>query len=465
MKRLFIPCIILASVACKKQVTDPSQELNSPPPPQSPPISGQSEEKTSPSQTIEYLRVHLSLNPENKPALAKQKFASTPISPDEAEQAIQLLFKDRVTTLRAERKKEFDAKAITLGDQTLRYDYRITGNQPEDGHSLYISMHGGGGAPAKVNDQQWANQIKLYEPKEGIYLAPRAPTDTWNLWHRDHIDPLFDRLIENFITFKGINPNKVYIMGYSAGGDGTYQLAPRMADRWAAAAMMAGHPGDAKTYNLRNLPYFIQCGGKDNAYNRAKLAADWGRKLDQLAEANPGSYPHKTVIYPDYGHWMQRADRQAVPWMAEFTRNPWPKKIHWYQDNATHTRFYWLENTAPKAKQLITAEIDSEKPQTITLTIGDSQGELAINAINSKKPGAEDGRQQFPPIESITLRLSDQLIDLDKPLIVRKSDGTTLYQGKVHRSIEAIATSLTQRPDPSSAATATLTLNLTQAQP
>jgi poly(3-hydroxybutyrate) depolymerase len=50
-------------------------------------------------------------------------------------------------------------------------------------------------------------------------------------------------------------------MGYSAGGDGVFQIAPRMADHWAAAAMMAGHPGDAAALNLRNLPFTIFMGG------------------------------------------------------------------------------------------------------------------------------------------------------------------------------------------------------------
>ena len=76
--------------------------------------------------------------------------------------------------------------------------YAVHGDPPEgEGRSLYISMHGGGGAPPAVNDQQWENQKRLYKPAEGVYLAPRAPTDTWNLWHRAHIDDFYDRLIEN----------------------------------------------------------------------------------------------------------------------------------------------------------------------------------------------------------------------------------------------------------------------------
>ena len=75
--------------------------------------------------------------------------------------------------------------------------------------------------------------------KFSVYLAPRAPTDTWNLWHQAHIDRMFQRLIENLVVFENVDPNRVYLMGYSAGGDGVYQVAPRMADRFAAAAMMA----------------------------------------------------------------------------------------------------------------------------------------------------------------------------------------------------------------------------------
>ena len=118
---------------------------------------------------------------------------------------------------------------------SLGYLEKVFGTAPEGKRSLWISMHGGGGAPSRVNDSQWKNQINLYKPKEGIYVAPRAPTDTWNLWHQSHIDVLFDRLIENYVATRGVDPNRIFLMGYSAGGDGVYQLAPRMADRWAAA--------------------------------------------------------------------------------------------------------------------------------------------------------------------------------------------------------------------------------------
>lgn len=353
------------------------------------------------------------------------------INKENANTIIDTLYKQLSDKLKISTATEMMAKKIIYKELSMPYQYITYGEKPDSGHSLYISMHGGGGAPAKVNDGQWRNQIKLYKPKEGIYLAPRAPTDTWNLWHQPHIDPMFDAIIDRFIAHHDINPNKVYITGYSAGGDGTYQLAPRMADRWAGAAMMAGHPGDAKTPNLLNLPYFIQCGGKDIAYNRNKLTQNWGKKLDKLEKENPTYYTHKWIVYPQHGHWMNLDCKQAIPWIAKHTRNPWPKKINWQQDDVTHTRFYWLANQTPNKNDLITAEVNG---QTITLTTEN--------------------------VTQITLRLNDALINLDKEIIVQDNKGNNLFKGIVPRSKAAIIQSLKQRLDKTTVATALLEVTL-----
>lgn len=355
------------------------------------------------------------------------------LSESEATAHIKKYAEQRSAKLEQNRAAELKAKSITLDGKVMPFEYIKYGKQPKDGHSLYISMHGGGSAPARVNDQQWKNQIHLYKPKEGYYLAPRAATNTWNLWHEKHIDPMFDRIIEDFVALKGVNPNKVYLTGYSAGGDGTYQLATRMADRWAAAAMMAGHPNETQPDNLYNLPFFIQCGGKDKAYDRHIISKQWGEKLDKLEEEHPGAYPHKTIIYPEHPHWMDGKDAVAIPWMAEKTRLTWPKHIVWLQDDVTVSRFYWLLNTSPEKGQLIQASVSG---QTITL---DTEN-----------------------VPSITLLLSDQLIDLNKEFVVKTKAGKQLFKGTVERSKEVIEKSLNQRYDPTTVATADLEIKLTK---
>ena len=345
--------------------------------------------------------------------------------------ALDLLAADRMRTVAAEDRAAVAAKAITIGDKTLRWDARVFGTAPPRGHSLWISLHGGGNAPAAVNDQQWRNQIRLYEPAEGIYLAPRAPTDTWNLWHEAHIDPLLQRLIDAQVAVNGVDPDRVYLMGYSAGGDGVWQLAPRMADRFAAAAMMAGHPGDASLLPLRNLPFAILMGGEDDAYDRNTLAAEKTADLARLHAADPGGYVTMSRIYPGLPHWMNRKDAEAVPWMAGFTRAPWPKRIVWVQDDATSDRFYWLQ---------IGNRADAKPGARIVATV-DGQ---AIALEGDVPPG-------------LTLRLSDRLLNLDHAVTV-SINGNPVFKGKVPRTAGAIRRSLAERADPMSAATATLVL-------
>ena len=353
-----------------------------------------------------------------------------PLSREDAAEAVALTWKVLREEMAGARADELEAKVVKAAGMEMKYLERTYGRAEPGRRSLWISMHGGGGAPARVNDQQWQNQIRLYEPAEGIVVAPRAPTNTWNLWHQGHIDELFDRLIANFVVSRGVDPNRVYLMGYSAGGDGVYQLAPRMADRFAAAAMMAGHPNNANPLGLRNLPFMIFMGGKDTAYGRNRVAAEWGKKLAELRGRDPKGYDHKVKIYPQHGHWMNRDDREALPWMTKRERNPWPRKVVWHQSGRTHDRFYWISLPEKVAKGGQTVQVEV-KDQEISVRAGE--------------------------VKALTLRLHDQLLDLDKPVVVT-ADGKEVFKGKVERSMQALWQSLMERADSSSAATALLEL-------
>lgn len=350
----------------------------------------------------------------------------------EAEEALSLVWEKLRLEEGPARRQELEEGQIEAAGRSMRLLSKTFGQPPAEGPSLWISLHGGGGTAPAVNDGQWRNQINLYRPEEGIYIAPRAPTNNWNLWHEAHIDPLFDRLIENAILAYGVDPDRIYLLGYSAGGDGVYQIAPRMADRFAAAAMMAGHPNDASPLSLRNLPFAIFMGGNDGAYNRNRVAAEWGERLAGLQSQDPGGYRHRTTIYPGLGHWMGGRDAEALPWMLEHRRSPWPHKIVWRQGNVTHDRFYWLALPPETAR----------RDQSI------------IARVNGQNIDLETAN-----VSEVILRLSDQLLDLDHPITVTHA-GKTVFHGSVPRSLEAIHTSLGQRLDPRSAAIALLPIPL-----
>lgn len=383
---------------------------------------GASNVPASDPEVIGDLTEYLGQDPIERNPIRDQPFATVPLTREQAEEARALLWQDYAARNQSDRQAEAAARSITIGDYTLRYEYSVFGEAPATGRSLYLSLHGGGETDAATNDSQWVNQQTLYEPEEGIYLAPRGPTDTWNLWHQDHIDALFYRLVTNFIVLEGVNPNRVYVMGYSAGGDGVYQLGPRMADSWAAAAMMAGHPNDARPESLRNIGFTIHVGGDDSAFDRNLVAAEWGTLLDDLEAGDPEGYAHEVQVHAGKGHWMDLEDAVAVPWMAEFTRNPVPTRVVWLQDDVPHDRFYWL-GLAPEDQVAGRSVVASYEGQSVTVAASDLEGELEV-------------------------LLDDRMLDLDLAVDVIDESGETLFSGSVIRTIGTLARTIETRGDP-----------------
>jgi hypothetical protein len=383
---------------------------------------------------IQSLREYLAIGADMRPPLEDQPFAQASLSRAEFELARKLVWDDHLSRLRATRAAEMQELCLRDGELKMPFAYKTFGVKPQTGHCLYISLHGGGEAPKEVNDKQWENQKSLYEPAEGIYLAPRAPTDHWNMWHLEHVDRLFARLIEDMIAFEGVDPNRVYLLGYSAGGDGVYQLAPRMADRWAAAAMVAGHPNDASPLGLRNIGFAIYVGADDVAFQRNEVAGQWKDELAQLQHDDPTGYQHIVEIPPGKGHWMDHLDAATIPWMARFVRNPAPDRVVWKQDDVLHRQFYWL-------------------------AMDDQQA----------KPGAEvvatrDGRQidlRVNGVKQIMLRFDDRIVDLDQPVRVTAA-GQTLFAGKLSRRIATLAKTLQERPDPEYLFASELTVSISE---
>ena len=347
-------------------------------------------------------------------------FDQNSLSKLESQRLEKKLYTDFKDSLLLKRNSEMKARLIKINNREIKFDIKFFGKKSKQGWSLFFSLHGGGGEPKSENDRLWIRHKTLYELENGILFTPRSPTNTWNMWHQSHVDTFFNRIIQNMIAFHDVDPNKIYLMGRSAGGDGVYQLAPRMADRFAAAAMSAGHPNEASPLGLRNLPFTIHVGEHDNLYNRNKVAIDWGDQLKVLQKNDPKGYVHFVKIYKGKPHWMNNLEASALIWMSDFIRNPYPGKIIWRQDDVLHKRFYWLKNINPSVGDLIEAEISGQ----------------VIN-INSST------------VSSIIIQLNDNLIDMDKKVVV-KYRGKNLYNGYVSRNENIIKDSILEYGDPQS---------------
>ena len=353
-------------------------------------------------------------------------FSKEALAKNRVEKVTNLLAQDKVEIMKTTYEKDWNQRELNYQGKVMPFFYQIFGDEPSQGRSLFISLHGGGGTTSSLNDQQYENQKDLYDQTmntlEGIYLAPRAPTNTWNLWHQNHIDDFFNIIIQMAMTMEKVNPNKVYLLGFSAGGDGVYQLAPRMADRWAAAAMMAGHPNDSSPLGLKNTPFALHVGALDTAYNRNLKAQEWKNILDGLESNAPGTYLHQVQIHDGLGHWMNKKESVALPWMKNYLRNPVPKKIVWKQDDRHHSSFYWIAipDKFIKTEGEIVVEYNTQKNE--------------INIISNYS-------------ETLQLYVNDKMLDLDIPIII-KYQGKIISQKVFKRSIYNIYKTLSYKGDP-----------------
>jgi len=208
---------------------------------------------------------------------------------------------------------------LTHAGKSMRFFMETIGQPDEDGrYPLYITLHGGGGAPAEENNDQWIDMSNYYRGvvENGIYIACRGITDTWDLHFQKDSYPLYDRLIEAMIVNYGADPDRVFLLGFSAGGDGVYQIAPRLADRFAAVNMSSGHPNGVSLLNLANCPICLQAGIRDwydEDAMRSVRAAEFEKTLSEYRDQYGFGYEHRVCIHVPNGHnYSDNADDECT---------------------------------------------------------------------------------------------------------------------------------------------------------
>ena len=247
-----------------------------------------------------------------------------------------------------QRKKEYDSKEIPCQNgKSLKFKEKKYGKQPPEGYTMFICLHGGGGCSKSVNDDQWDQQPTFFERgfRDGcVAVSPRGISDTWNCHFVDESFPALARLVENYIIFGGVNPNRIYLIGFSAGGDGVYALSERLPFLFAACSPQAGHPNDIGCENLSNLPMYLAVGENDSAYKRNTVAVEYYNRIIALNSTKCGNFKAHCEVVKGSGHcfWCAQKPREgffdgsktsekrnytAFDFLYENVRNPAPSKL------------------------------------------------------------------------------------------------------------------------------------------
>lgn len=318
-----------------------------------------------------------------------------------------------------ELKEDMEKKEVHSDKHVSPYTVKTVGKRPKNGWPLFIAMHGGGGAPQELNDSQWRHMQIYYKDQpsvEGyVYVALRAPNNTWNGFYDDYVCPLIVNLIGQFTLFGDVDPDRVHIMGYSHGGYGAFYLGPKMPDRFASihASAAARSDGTISARSLRNTPFSFMIGERDTAYGRKDRCEKFNAEIEELKKSNPGFYPVKFEYKPGFGHGGL-PDRDKIRDMYDHVRNPRPSSLTWDLTDPFLKDHFWIHVDNPAKGQVVEARIEGNKitvvtknDPKVTLWLDPSQLDLQklIELVVNGKSQKQEARSTFAALcESMALR-------------------------------------------------------------
>ncbi|WP_420385779.1 prolyl oligopeptidase family serine peptidase [Roseivirga sp.] len=247
-------------------------------------------------------------------------------------------------TLKAQQAKEiFEAKQHEYKGGTL--NYRVLYPEGFDESKTYpvlLFLHGAGERGLN-NERQLIHGSKLFidqaNRKEfpAIVIFPQCPPDDyWANVYRPQDEngkrhfTFFKTskkptqamqgllsLVDSLTELSYVNTDRMYVMGLSMGGMGTFELVSRRPNVFAAAAPICGgdHVKSAKKY-AKKVPFWIFHGLKDDI-----VPPHFSQDMADAIEARGGDV--KLTLYPDANHnsWDPAfAEPELLSWLFSKTK-------------------------------------------------------------------------------------------------------------------------------------------------
>lgn len=122
-------------------------------------------------------------------------------------------------------------------------------------------------------------------------VAPQCPADSWWTWQQESILALLDELQDSL----PIDPDRVYLTGLSMGGAGTWDLAARCPERFAAIVPICGIGSRWMAPRIAGLPIWAVHNADDPIVDVAGTT-----EMAEAVRAAGGEI--RTTINPTGGH-------------------------------------------------------------------------------------------------------------------------------------------------------------------
>lgn len=221
-------------------------------------------------------------------------------------------------------------------------------------------------------------------------------------WYGDPAPFIFGALEEAERRWN-IDRNRVYMVGHSAGGVSCLMVAPTRPDCFAGIGpFVCGVEHGALLNSLGNVAVYHVLGLKDSPW-----ILDTGRKNSQKLQEVGG--PLK-IVEKNGGHDVYPDEcTKAIEWLAQHPRPFWSKDLRCVAVKGMDRRgYFWIDN-----------DPDAESGRGGRAT-------WSVKVTGNRIEVTGDGVDGF--------RLSDEIVDLDKPVTVFV-DGTQVLERTVTRSL------------------------------
>lgn len=227
----------------------------------------------------------------------------------------------------------FQRKIFIYKGDTLRYRVLFPENYDKSRYYPLVLFLHGSGERGNDNEKQLTHGAFLFTDEEtrrdypSIVIFPQCPQeDSWIL--RDKIDSqniefpekskitkpllLVKKLLDAYQKKEAVDKRKIYVMGLSMGGMGTFDLICRYPRYFAAAISICGGVNPNRLKKVRNMPIRIFHGGADPVVSREfsrnayyELKAQGSVKVEYIEFPGVGHDSWtKAFAYPDFLSWM-----------------------------------------------------------------------------------------------------------------------------------------------------------------
>ncbi len=308
----------------------------------------------------------------------------------------------------------------------------IVGGETKKPKGLAINMHGGGAGAGDAGGAASAYEGSL--SKLGLLMiAPEVLEKTEHGWTDSGTEEFVLDLVDAALRTWKLDPDKVFFVGHSMGGYGSWTLGGHHADRVAAIAPSAGAPTPIRSSangpivdvqegvipSLRNVFVSIyqslddvQVPPEPNQV-AARLLADAAKKW--------GGFEHVYWEVNGRGHAEPPGGYGAqLDKVVARVRKAVPERIVWQPALSWKRQFHWLYWDAPATHAIVVADLD-RKANSVTITCD-------------------------KPTDGLHVLLDARVVDLAREVVVTVN-GAETFRGKVTPSLLTLLRT-SDHPDP-----------------